>query len=257
MKGLSKCLLASVILLCTACTTSKYIYLKDLPADLAIPITNKSETHVKIGDRLAIKVNCKNPELAAPFNGAAIKGVNEKVETTAESAEEGYLVNDDGTINFPVLGKIEVLDLTMNQVSERIKQLLTDGHHLADASVTTQITNFTIYSLGGVTPKKLVVPEGHINLLQALAQMGDLQQRANLKKVRILRETGAVRIEYDVDVTTAAMFDSPAFHLQQNDIVYAEPRKRSNTAFNTGSTIISILAVLASLAYSLTYMLRD
>ena len=63
-------------------------------------------------------------------------------------------------------------------------------------------------------------------------------------------------MEFDVDVTTKELFESPAFHLQQNDIVYAEPRKRSNENVNKGLTIVSILAMLASLGYSITYMIR-
>lgn len=241
----------------TACRSKNYIYLKDMPLDQFVPITNKVETRIKPGDRLSIVVKCKNPELAVPFNAISYE-VKQSGETTSSDndATTGYLVDDNGYIDFPILGRLQLGGLTMPQASDYIRGLLTEGKHIPDAVVETKITNFTIYSLGALTAKKLVVPEAHINLLQALAQLGDLQGRAKYDKVRVIREDEGQRVEFDIDVTTKELYDSPAFNLQQNDIVYAEPKKRSTNAFSISSTIISLIAVLASIAYSVTYMLK-
>ncbi|MBP5771638.1 MAG: polysaccharide biosynthesis/export family protein [Bacteroidaceae bacterium] len=245
------------VLLLSSCKTSKYIYLEDMPTDQFVPISNKMETRIKPGDRLDIVVKCKNQELAVPFNAYSYE-VKQSGETVSSGrdATSGYLVDEGGNIDFPILGRLQLGGLTMPQASEYIRGLLTEGKHIPDAVVETRITNFTIYSLGALTPTKLVVPDGHINILQALAQLGDLQGRAKYQKVRVIREDDGQRMEFDIDVTTKDLYESPAFHLQQNDIVYAEPRKRSNQAFSTTSTIISLVAVLASLAYSITYMIR-
>jgi len=240
-----------------ACTTQKYIYLEDMPTDRRMPITNVVEPRVKQGDRLGINVQCKNMELAAPFNSFSFRVSQEGDAAGGKTiGEGGYLVDKDGYINFPILGRLQVVGLTLDQVSEYVRKLLVEGHHIPDAVVETTITNFTIYGLGALSPGKLVVSDGHINLLQAIAQMGDLQQRAKFQKVRVIREEDGQRMEFDVDLTTKDLYDSPAFNLQQNDIVYAEPKRKNNNTINNTMTGISLLAVLASIAYSVAYILK-
>ena len=250
-------LLGMALLTLGACKSSKFIYLEDLPTDRFMPITNKVETRIKPGDRLSIVVKSKDQALAVPFNAHSYSvDATGKTSSSGNDATEGYLVDEGGYIDFPILGRLQVSGLTMPQTSDYIRGLLTEGKQIPDAVVETRITNFTIYSLGALNPTKLVVPEGHINILQALAQLGDLQNRAKFQKVRVIREDDGQRMEFDIDVTTKDLYDSPAFNLQQNDIVYAEPQKRNNTTLATSATIISLLAVIASLGYSITYMVR-
>lgn len=249
--------LLSAIVLLSACKTQKYIYLEDMPVDRPIDITTKMETRIKPRDRVAIHVTCKNQALATPFNSPSYRlsesgeaGITDQVPT------EGYLVDDEGYINFPVLGRLRVGGLTMTEVSHYVKQRLVEGKHIPDAVVETRITNFTIYGLGALSPGKLTVKDGHINLLQAIAQMGDLQGRAKVQKVRVIREDDGKRMEFDVDLTTKALYDSPAFYLQQNDMVYAEPRKRKSEAETKTITYVSLLAAIASIAYSTAYIFK-
>lgn len=257
MNRMNWLLAGAAVLLLASCKTKDFVYLEDMPVDRAIPITNIVETRIKPGDRVDIQVTCNKQELAVPFNAIAYRvsdtGATSSVGT---AAPRGYLVDDEGCIDFPVLGRLQIGGLTVKQASLFIRGLLIEGKHIPDAIVDARITNFTIYSLGGVMPSKLLVPEGHINILQALAQLGDLQSRAKYKKVRVIREDDGQRMEFDIDVTTKDLYESPAFWLQQNDIVYAEPKKPSNDVGTKASMWISILAVLASLAYSITYMLR-
>jgi polysaccharide export outer membrane protein len=257
------CRAATGILLCIAvlmlgsCKPKKFIYLEDMPVNIAVPISQKQETRVKPGDRLDIHVSCTKQELAMPFNNASYRVNLESTTVTPEAtASEGYLVDDEGCINFPILGRLQVGELTLQQVNEFVEGLLTEGNHMPDALVDTRITNFTIYGLGALNPSKLIVPEGQINILQALAQMGDLEGRAKYKKVRVIREEYGQRTEYDLDMTTTAIFTSPAFNLQQNDIVYAEPNKKKSDAPNKAAIWISMLATIASIAYSVTYILK-
>lgn len=257
MNKTTQTLLGAVVVLCTACHSPKYIYLMDMPTDRFVPITNKVETRIKPGDRLSIVVRCKDQALAVPFNAYSYSvDASGKTNSSNDDATNGYLVDEGGYIDFPILGRLQVNGLTMPQTSEYIRGLLMEGKHIPDAVVETRITNFTIYSLGALKSSKLVVPDGHINLLQALAQLGDVEGRAKYDKIRVIREDDGQRMEFDVDLTTKELYESPAFNLQQNDIVYAEPKKRSNNTLNTSSTIISLIAVLASLAYSITYMVR-
>lgn len=257
MNKLSKILWGTVIMMITACHSQKYIYLMDMPLDQYVPITNKFEPRVMSGDRLSIHVSSTKQELAVPFNSISYS-VNADGDTKSAnaSAPNGYLVDDDGFINFPILGRLQVGGLTMRQISDYIKGLLVEGKHIPDAVVETRITNYTIYGLGALSPGKLVIPDGKINVLQALAQMGDLQGRAKYDKVRVIREEDGQRLEFDLDMTSTMAFESPAFYLHQNDIVYAEPKKRSSETANKAMVWISSLAVIASIAYSITYMVK-
>ncbi|MBR1801495.1 MAG: polysaccharide biosynthesis/export family protein [Bacteroidaceae bacterium] len=228
-----------------------------MPLDSALVVPSQYETRIKPGDRLAIHVSCTKQELAVPFNALSYHVSSEGgTSSSNETDVQGYLVDDQGYINFPILGRLHVGGLTMPQTSEYIKGLLTEGKHIPDAAVDTRITNFTIYGLGALSPGKLVVPDSKINILQAVAQMGDLQSRAQYNKVRVIREEDDLRMEFDIDLTKRSLYASPAFYLQQNDIVYAEPKKQKSEATNKATMWVSIAAVLASIAYSITYMLK-
>ena len=258
MKRNIRCLLwAAVIASLAACKSQRFIYLTDMPVDMPLPISNQQQTHIKPGDRLSIHVSCTKQELAVPFNAVSYRVTAEGNTTSSDtSAPNGYLVDETGYIDFPILGRLHVGGLTLPQTNDFIKGLLVEGRHVPDAVIETQITNFTIYGLGALSPGKLRVPDGQINILQAVAQMGDLQSRAQYKKVRVIREDEGQRMEFDLDMTSTDIFYSPAFHLQQNDIVYAEPRKRQSNATNKATVWISILATLSSIAYSITYMFK-
>lgn len=258
MKDKCKILVAlALLLMLTACSQKNFIYLQDMPVDRRLPITNTVETRVKEGDRLGISIQCKNMELAAPFNSYSFR-VDQAGDASGGKliGDGGYLVDKDGYINFPILGRLQVIGLTLDQVSEYVRKLLVEGHHIPDAVVETTITNFTIYGLGALSPGKLTVRDGHVTLLQAIAQMGDLQQRAKVKKVRVIREEDGQRMEFDVDLTSKDLYESPAYNLQQNDMVYAEPRKRNNETFSKTMTGVSVLAAIASIAYSIAYIFR-
>lgn len=248
---------SALAVLMSSCSTGKFVYLTDMPVDQQLPITNVVETRIKAGDRLGVTVTSKNMELAAPFNSYSFRVTDSGDATSGERITNGgYLVDKEGCINFPILGRLQVAGLTFDQVSEYIKKLLVEGKHIPDAVVETNITNFSVYTLGALGTGKFVASEGHVNLLQLIAQKGDLQQRAKFDKVRVIREEDGKRMEFDVDLTTKALYESPAFNLQQNDIVYAEPRKRSNDTFNKTLTGVSLLSALASIAYTITYITR-
>ena len=256
-RNISKIACLCFLLTLVACKSPKFIYLEDMPVDQALPIAYTQETHVKPGDRLAIHVSCSKQELAVPFNAISYRVGSDGSTTSSDSRDvSGYLVDEEGCIDFPTLGRLEVGGLTLPQIKYFVQGLLIEGKHIPDAVVDVRMTNFTIYGLGALSPGKLVVPDAKINILQALAQMGDLQGRAKYQKVRVIREEDGQRMEFDIDITSTDIFRSPAFYLQQNDIVYAEPKKRSSEVANKTAMWVSIVAVLSSVVYSITYLLK-
>jgi len=246
------CLMA--LLLCTSC--AKRQYLKDMPVDFPLPAGFPVETTIKPADRLDIHVSSKKAELLAPFMGLSYQ-VDENGETTVSGngPEDGYLVDINGFVDFPVLGRLKMAGMTMPQASQYLRDLLRIGNYIPDAMVDVKINNFTIYGLGALSPGKLVVKEGRITILQAVAQLGDLTQHAKIRKVRVIREANKERVEYDLDLTTIDTYYSPAYYLQQNDIIYAEPKKSLFGNSNT-TTAISLAAVMASILYSIAFILK-
>ena len=175
MKKQSFIVIGIVIMLLTACHPKQYIYLMDMPLDNYVPITNKMETRIKPDDRLSIVVKSKKQELAVPFNAHSYQ-VKLTGETTSSGndATTGYLVDESGFIDFPILGKIQARGLTCRQLSESIKKELQTRNLIMDPFVTTQITNFTYSVLGEAKKVGTVEVKGkeRVTILDAVAQAG-------------------------------------------------------------------------------------
>jgi len=206
-------------------------------------------------DLLTIAVSCSTPELAAPFNlvnsgtASGVEG-NTVGQGTASSALQQYLVDNQGNINFPVLGEIHVGGLTKLE----IENLIID-------KLKVRIVNYRISVLGEVTkPGSFVVSNEKINLLEALAMAGDLTiygMRDNVKLIRTGQDNKQEIITMDLNKTETML--SPYYQLQQNDIIYVTPNKtkakNSDIGTNTGLWLSST-SILVSLANILVILLK-
>lgn len=248
---------------CSFLMTSCYkiVYMEDMKTKLRYPIPQKAELRIQQGDRLRIHVSSKRPDLAAPFNVGVIGyqvGMDGELKTgTNVPVEPGYLVDNDGNINFPVLGKITVEGLTMNELSELIQETLAKRSQLSDALVTVTLLNLKITVIGEVgNPGVLSKPCEKMTLLDAVVLAGGLTLNAREEEVWVIREERGVLRKITVNMRTVNMYHSPGFYLQQNDIVYAVPRSAQSTIgetrfwqyFNTvlglGGTAMSILLLI-------------
>lgn len=227
-------LLASVLLLgLNSCVTKRNVYVKDMVADSLYTAMAAQELNVQKGDRLSIVVSAKNPELAAPFNnktGAYSVGMQGEIQQTelegAESREfGGYLVDSDGAIEFPVLGKVAVEGLSLTEVKNRIHQLLVDGRFINEPLVHVEMLNFKVVMLGELSTVGVIhVPDRKITLLEAISRSRGLTQNGRSDRVTVIREENGTRRMIVTDIEGVDVFNSPAYYLQQNDIVYVEPR---------------------------------
>ena len=225
------------------------------------------QTGVKVmpKDLLTIAVSCSTPELAAPFNlansgtasGTEGKTVGQGIESTAL---QQYLVDNQGNINFPVLGEIHVGGLTKLEIENLIVDKLKV--YLKEAPlVTVRIVNYRISVLGEVTkPGSFVVSNEKINLLEALAMAGDLTiygMRDNVKLIRTGQDNKQEIITMDLNKAETVL--SPYYQLQQNDIIYVTPNKtkakNSDIGTNTGLWLSST-SILVSLANILVILLN-
>ena len=173
----------------------------------------------------------------------------------------GYLVDSNGDIDFPILGKLHVAGLTRMQLTEMIKQRLIDEDLIKDPIVTVQFLNYKVSGMGEVNaPGSFNISGDRITLLEALSMAGDLTIYGRRDRVAVIREKDGKRTILMHDLRSSDIFNSPCYYLQQNDIVYVEPNKAKaeQTDINQNKSLgvwfgaISALVSIASLIVTLT-----
>ncbi|MDO5524253.1 MAG: polysaccharide biosynthesis/export family protein [Bacteroidia bacterium] len=249
-----------VVIVLSSCRSQRdIVYLEDMSPVTEYAIRYKQQAKIYADDRLLITVSSKNPELAMPFN---IEGGNIQLSERGDiipdnragaSPNKGYRVNLNGKIDFPLLGELHVEGLTLNELSEMIKDKIIQGNFIKDPIVRAEFGNFKIFMLGEVASVGEYIVEGdRISLLEAIAKAGDLTERARLDRVAVIREKGTTAQMIMHDLRSKDIFSSPSFYLQQNDIVYVAPRyvkaDREDNLIRYGtlafSTITSVLTLI-------------
>ena len=253
---IQNCVFLCLIAFLASCSAPKdVLYLQDIASIKEENIDKNYEVIIHKDDLLAILVNSKDPELALPFNMPVVT-YQIGAQTTAQQRLLGYLVDQNGDIDFPILGKIHVEGLTRMQVTELIKQKLMSEDLIKDPIVTVQFLNFKVSVMGEVTrPGTFDISGDRITLLEALSMAGDLTIYGRRDRVAVIREKdGKRRILYH-DLRSSDIFQSPCYYLQQNDIVYVEPNKaktgqsriNSNNSVGVWLSAVSVLASITSL----------
>lgn len=264
----------------TSCDTAyKTNYLRDIEEAKMYSVKHDKGIVVQKGDKLRILVtSIRNPELTIPFNsrsvatqtGLSLPGGNTASVAPADTTSS-YLVDAAGKIQFPVIGDVEVQGLSLDQVSDVIRAKLTAGRYLTDAHVITKFANLRVYLLGafqslgngggssGVSDRgSFHLDNAQTNILELMASVGGLAEQAEFSKLNVIRRIGNEYVYYRLDLLSKSIFDSPAFYLQQNDIIYAEYRYRtrdteqkilSSVGYLTTavSTIVSAMALVSLL----------
>lgn len=224
-------LFLSALLALSSCVSSKdFVYLQDMQVGERYHFERKHEAVVHRDDRLSITVSCKQPELALPFNAqnAAVKvSSTGEISASADGTDKGYRVDVDGNIDFPMLGKINVEGRTLAEVTQLIKNGIIEGNYIKNPLVAVDFLNFKYTVLGAVGSNGTFTVRGdRVTLLEAIANAGDLGSNARVDKVTVIREIGNERQIFVHDLRSSNIFNSPCFYLQQNDIVYVEPKYR-------------------------------
>lgn len=252
--------LAAALLLLSSCGSSKkFVYLQDMEPGQGYPYDTKYEAVVHANDRLDITVSSKSPELAIPFNangGAFQVGINGIVSESA-TAKRGYRVDVEGNIDFPILGKLHVEGMKVSEVTGLIRNRIIEGKYIKDPLVSLEFLNFRYSVLGAVGNTGTYSVEGdRITLLEAIAKAGDIAQRGRVNCVRVIREEDGQRVMYTHDLRSKDLFRSPCYYLQQNDIVYVEPRYRKQDREDRSWKIITTILSFISATSSLIWILK-
>lgn len=234
-------------MMCSGCSKKEYLYLADMSDSAAYAVANRYQSRIQSDDRLRIRVSCKNPELAAPFNvntGAVSVSSNGQVSSTKGSDTDVYRVNVDGDINFPILGLVHVAGLSLQEAAEELQGLIVAGNYIKDPIVTIEFVNFHYTVLGAVGSNGTYSVDGDkVTILEAIAKSGDLTSEADLHRIAVIREADGERKIYTLDITNTDIFNSPAFYLAQNDIIYARPKKAKG---NNNQTLVTWITVALS-----------
>lgn len=206
-------------------------------------------------DLLVITVNTTDPLVAAPFNLIVQSSISTSVTATTQPALQQYLVDNNGEINFPVLGRLKVGGMTKREAENLIKKRLKPYVVNEEPIVTVRMVNYKIAVLGEVNrPGMFTISNEKVNILEALAMAGDMTIYGVRDDVKLIREREDGKREIiKLNLTNAAIVTSPYYYLEQNDIIYVKPNKMKAKNADIGTTTslwltsVSILVSVASL----------
>ena len=256
MKKLSF-LMMMVGMLLASCKTPKDIaYLQDVNVNMPIKTQVDGSIRFQSGDKLSIYVHSRDPQLMSLFN-LSQSSMGGSTSTTSSGGHYAYTVDDNGSIDFPVLGAVKVLGLTRTEVAQIIKNQLITENLCKDPVVTVSFYNMSFSVLGTVTGAGVKqITKDKITILEAVAMASDLQIDGIRKNVLVMRQEGNQQVPYRVDLTSAeSIYNSPVYYIRQNDVVYVEPNnktKRNSTVLANSVYQPSFWMSLASFLATMT-----
>lgn len=238
---------------------SQVTYFQDLrPGESEQKVVAATEIKVRPGDKLSIIVNSRDPQLSQLFNlpyvGQQIGQGSVTANATSGNSQgvSGYTVDEEGMIDFPVLGKIEIAGKNREEIAAFIKGELLAKNLVKDPVVTVEYMNLCISVLGEVAqPGRYSIDRDKVTVLDAISMAGDLTIYGKREKVLVLREENGVQHVYGINLCSAEhLYTSPVYYLRQNDVVYVEPnnvRARQSTINGNNVRSTSFWISLASL----------
>ncbi len=216
MKKTVPFLLLAAALLSSCNTSRRIVYFQDVEVNREEEIRGALDITVQPKDQISIIVSSKDPQLAALFNLTRIQyraGYTDLRGSNTGGEVSGYTLDDNGDIDFPVLGTLHIAGMTKGEIAGMIKRRLVEENLVNDPVVTVEFMNLYFSVLGEVrTPGKYAITKDRITLLEALSMAGDLTIHGR-------------RITHWVDIRSRDMFVSPVYYLKQNDVVYVRPNK--------------------------------
>ncbi|HBZ33907.1 MAG TPA: sugar transporter [Bacteroidales bacterium] len=245
-------ILLFAVLLSGCSARKKLTYFRDLTAADADSINmayhSNHESKIMPGDMLTIIVTGVDPEVVAPFNLPVVSYANPSTTQLATTLNmQAYLVDTQGEIIFPVIGKIKLGGLTKSEAIQKITDLLKP--YLSDPIITINFLNYKISVMGEVArPGQYTINNERVTILDALALAGDMTPYGKRNTVLVARENNGKMEFQRINLNSSDVFTSPYYFLQQNDVVYVEPNNVRAVSSQNLSLYLSMVTTLASLA---------
>jgi polysaccharide biosynthesis/export protein len=240
-----------VFLLNQSCVSKKeMLYLQDIESFNNTKVTYNNHT-IQVDDILKISVGALMPEAALPYNN--VTAGNMVANNIDVMKLDGYLVSQNSTINFPVLGELSVKEKTTKDLENDIKKLLVDGGYLTNPNVTVRLLNAKVTILGEVKmPGTFSFTENNISLLQALGLAGDLTINGSREDVVVLRRVDGLQTTAHINLTSANFLSGPYQMVKPNDVIVVNP---NSAKLKTAGYVGNISAILGITSIILTSIL--
>ncbi len=246
-----------ILLVSSSCARRNLVYFSDIDSQsgYSIQVEDTIEPVIQPDDLLKITVSSLNPESNLLFNSGILQPTGNVSTNAVSQLNEGYLVDKNGEINFPVLGKVKLGGLTKEQALEEMTFRLKE--YVKNPIVNLRFMNFKVTVIGEVNrPATFTVETEKITVLEALGLAGDMTAYGKRENVLIIREKQGVRSAYRLDLNKKDILSSPFYHLEQNDVVYVEPDEIKAVQASTNQRALTILGLASSLLISIIFNLR-
>lgn len=241
-----------------SCNSSRnLVYFSDLQNNefYKTEINNDIKPRIQPNDLLAITVNSLNSESNTLFNRGNLQSSNSNTGND-NIINQGYLVDENGTITFPVIGKIKLAGLTREEALDKMTSEIRKN--VKDPIVTLRFLNFKITVIGEVNkPATFTIPTERISTLEALGLAGDLTTYGKRENILLIREKDGSRSTTRLNLNDKNFLNSPYYYLQQNDVLYVEPDKLKQVQASTNTRSLTIASMGLSIIVALIFNFQN
>lgn len=261
MKYFRMFLALTAVFVLTGCVSQKKIvYFQGSEAVYSSPqrIAQSYRLAIQPADRISLSITCSEPRLLAGFASNLTVGTNEANRTSGGNNEiyTGYTVDKDGFVTLPMIGKLKAQGKTEEEFATDVERAIIAAGIVTDPQVTVKFTNARVSVLGAVNkPGAIPLQSQRTSVLDILASAGDISDNGLKTNVQLFREVDGKREMYVLDLTQADVFNSPAFYVQQNDMIYVSPNKAAGVKNSPFFTFWGASASIASVVISLTSLI--
>lgn len=255
-----------VSLITTSCVSQKklvYFQGADELYAQAQKISQQYEMRLKPADQILVKITCPDKELLEVFAQDVTMGTAGNYGSTyangTVSNSYGFTVTNEGYVILPAVGKVYVDNMTTEEAARAIENMVKEKNLILEPEVTVRLMNARVTVIGAAKQCHVVNLTSERNtIVDVLAQSGDLSEMSKRQNIKLFREVNGERTMYNIDLTKVDVFKSPAFYVQQNDMIYIEPNKSlgvKSSSFYTflgaGATILGLISSITALAISI------
>lgn len=240
-------------MMCSCSSKRNLVYFSDLSdkAEITDKIVNQIEPRIQVADILDVAVNTMSAESNVLFTA------NPSRQGTVNSYHErdGYKVDNNGYINFPVAGSVKLAGLTIEEAQRALAKEI--NKYVKEPIVNIKYLNFRVTVIGEVNrPETFNITNERINLLEALGRAGDMTPYGKRENVLVIRENGDQRILVRMDLNKKDILNSPYFYLKQNDVVYVEADKTKEKIFSNSNRLMPVwLTAISSVTVIVTALI--
>lgn len=227
--------LVALLLCVTGCTVPRdYTYFQDFQKGMVLNVGEPMDIKLHVGDRVRISVTAQNEEISRMFrlssgNGASGGGGG------GQGSGVSFLIDTEGYVEIPFLGKVHVADQTRQEIQEIIKEKLVEAEFVKDPIVTVDYDGLYVTFLGDMGGRRVDIDRDRFTILDAISSAGDLGSLSKRTNIRVIREMHGKKVMHEINLCSAQeLYQSPVYYLQQGDLIYVDAKdkkKRESTIF--------------------------